>query len=225
MSSPDARADLLARLRGSGRRWHGPPPELPALADRLSEAWFSLVPRVRAALLVAGALVLLLVTGTGAARSPWGPPVEVLVAAVDLTPGAAIGPEDVRVERRPAGLAPDDVVTGPSQVDGAHVAGTVVAGSVLTARHLAGADPVTAGLADGRVAYPVDAATLPPLQVGQRLDLVASEFDGRGRTLARDARVIAVADGTVWLDVAREDAAAIAGAAARDGLQVVLLPR
>lgn len=222
MSRPD-RADLLARLRGHARPWHGPPPTLPELVDRASDRWFGLPPRLRAAVIAAGAVGLLLLAGAGAARSPWGPPVEVLVATVDLEAGAPVAPDHVRTERRPAGLVPDDAVRELGEVAAPRAAGTVVAGSILTLRHLAG-DPITRGLADGRAAYPVDSAALPPLRAGQRLDLVAGDLEGRGRTLARDVRVVAVTDGTVWLDVARDDAPDIAAAALRDGLRVVLLP-
>lgn len=238
MSRPTPRSDLLARLRTSDAPWHGPPPRLPELLDRASDRWFGLPPRIRAAVLVLGATVVLVVAGAGAARSPWGPPVTVLVTAVDLEAGAPIGPEHVRTERRPSRLVPDDALTGldavaGSQAAGFHAsgappagtraAGMLVAGTVLTARHVAGGDAVTDALADGRAAYAVESASLPPLRVGQRLDLVAGDLEGHGRTLARDVRVVGVGDGTVWLDVAREDAPAIAAAALRDGLQVVLL--
>lgn len=223
MARPTPRPDLLARLRTSGGPWHGPPPRLPELLDRASDRWFGLPPRVRAAVLALGATVVLVLAGAGAARSPWGPPVPVLVAAVDLEAGAPLGPEHVRTARRPARLVPDDALTGLDAVAGARAAGMLVAGTVLTARHVAGGDAVTDALAAGRAAYAVERASLPPLRIGQRLDLVAGDLEGRGRTLARDVRVVGVGDGTVWLDVARDDAPAIAAAALRDGLQVVLL--
>lgn len=224
MPTPSPRSDLLARLRSAGAPggWHGPPPTLPDLLDRASERWFALPPRARAGLLVLLAVALATFAGAGAVRSPWGPPVDVLVTTVDLDAGAPLDPSQVRTERRPARLVPPDAVLDPPAA-GHRAAGTIVAGTVLTDRHLAGEDPITGTLADGRAAYPVAADVLPPLRPGQRLDLVAGDLEGRGRLLARDVRVVSASDGTVWLDVRREDAPAIAAAALRDGLQVVLL--
>lgn len=217
------RPDLLARLRPTGGPWHGPPPRLPALLDRASERWFGLPPRARGAVLVAGAVALLLLAGAGAARSPWGAPVPVLVLAVDVDAGETVTADHVRVARRPAGLVPDDALRALGDVATPRAAGMLLAGTVLTTRHLAGDDPVTGGLAEGRAAYPVATAGLPRLRAGHRLDLVAGDLEGRGRTLARDVRVVVVTGDTAWLDVAREEAPAIAAAALRDGLSVVLL--
>lgn len=194
------------------------------MVDRLSERWFGLPPRVRAALLVAAATVLLLATGVGAARSPWGPPVEVLVLVGDVDAGDPLGPADVRPERRPTGVVPDDAVRGADDLGDARAAGRLVAGTVLARRHLAGHDGIATGLAPDRAAFPVDAALLPPLVAGQRVDVVAGDVSGAGQVLSRDARVLAVTDGTVWLEVARPDAPALAGAAVLEGLRVVLLP-
>lgn len=226
MPRPTLRDPITSRLRPSGgapRPWHGPPPRLPDLLDRASERWFGLPPRARVAVLVGVAVLLLLVAGAGAARSPWGPPVPVLVTTVDVEAGQPVEAAAVRTERRPARLVPEDALRDAGTLGTARAAGLLVAGTVLVTRHLAGEDVVAGALADGRAAYPVDATALPPLGVGQRLDLVAGDLEGRGRTLARDVRVLHLADGTVWLDVAREDAPAIAAAALRDGLQVVLL--
>ncbi|MBW3657621.1 MAG: SAF domain-containing protein [Actinobacteria bacterium] len=226
MPRPTSRDPAVPRLRPSGGAllpWHGPPPSLPDLLDRASERWFGLPPRLRSVLLAGVGLLLLLVAGAGAARSPWGPPVAVLVTTLDVQPGQALDPATVRTERRPARLVPDDAVRDAGALGRSRAAATLLAGTVLTTRHLAGEDAVTGTLAEGRAAYPVEAATLPPLRPGQRLDLVAGDLEGRGRTLARDVRVVSITDGTVWLDVARDDAPVIAAAALRDGLQVVLL--
>ncbi|MBW3621698.1 MAG: SAF domain-containing protein [Actinobacteria bacterium] len=230
MSRSDPRPDRSERRSGPRARlllsrspWHGPSPVLPGALDRAVDRWYGMPPRVRAGVLVAGVVALLLLAGAGAARSPWGPPVPVLVTTVDVPPGEGLSADHVRTERRPAGLVPEDAVRDLVGLPEPRAAGLLLAGTVLTGRHLAGVDPATAGLADGRAAFPVDAAALPPLRVGQRLDVVAGDLEGHGRVLARDARVRSIVDGVVWLDVARDDAPAIAAAALRDGLRVVLL--
>lgn len=220
--------DLLSGLRrrlGGERRppWHGPTPRLPELAERAAERWYALPPRVRLAAGTSTVLLLLLLTGAGAARSPWGPPVEVMVAATDLPAGARLTAADLDRTTRPAALVPPDALQEAVAVGG-QLGGSLLAGDVLTARHLLGDDGIAAGLSDGRAAYPIDATLTGPLPTGQRVDVVAGAIDGRGRVLAHDARVLTVTDGTVWLDVARREAPALAGAAAREGLQLVLLP-
>ncbi len=169
-------------------------------------------------------VAVLALAGAGAGRSAWGPPVEVPVAAADLPAGAVVDADALRWERRPADLVPADVVTA-AEADAAPVlAATVVAGTVLTRRHLAGDGGLAAGLLAGRAAFPVEVGPLVRVTPGQAVDVVAGDVDGQGRTLARDARVISVVDGVVWLDIGRDDAPALAAAATWDGLRLVLLP-
>jgi Flp pilus assembly protein CpaB len=214
---------LLSNEQRASAPWHGPPPSLPEVADRLAERWYGLPPRVRVVLAVAAALVVLFVAGSGVARSPWGRPVDVIVAAADLPAGSPLDAGMIRPERRPEGLVPADAL-GADAANGARLAGTVVAGTVLTARHLHDGDGVAAHLAPGRAAFPVEAGTVVAVQAGQRVDVVAGDVEGRGRALATDARVLSVGEGVVWLEIDRADAPALAAAATWDGLRIVLLP-
>jgi hypothetical protein len=209
--------------RWSAAPWHGPPPSLPALADRAAERWFALPPRLRLAAAAVAAVAVLLLAGAGAARSPWGPPVDVLVARTPLTAGAALDAGTVSRVTWPAGLVPHDAVV-PGDEAGRSLAVTVVAGTVITGRHLVDDAGVGGGLGPGRAAFPLEAGPMPPLRDGQRVDVVAADVDGRGRVLARDARVVARTSDTLWLDVAREEAAGLAAAAVRGGLRLVVLP-
>lgn len=216
---------LLARSLRAAPPWHGAPPALPALLDRGAERWFALPPRVRVAIATITVVAVLLLAGAGAARSPWGPPLDVLVATERLPAGASLGAESTQRVAWPAGLVPGDAVPADDGVGTGESLGVgVVAGSVITRRHLAGDAGVAAGLGVGRAAFPLEAMAFGDLRDGQRVDVVAGDLDGRGRTLARDARVLATTPETVWLDIARDEAAGLAAAAARDAIRVVVLP-
>lgn len=198
----------------------GPPPALPATLDRLAEAWWSLPPRGRLLLGLVAVLGVLALLGTGAARSPWGGPVPVHVAAHDLPPGHLVQPGDVRQRDWPEAVAP-----APVEVVGRRLGTGVPAGSPVTAAHLSQPGPA-AGLGPARVAVPLPAEVLPvsasELGPGQRLDLLAVEADGP--PLARAATVLVVHDSHVWMAVSRSEAAAVAGALGRGALSIALLP-
>ncbi|MDP9023607.1 MAG: hypothetical protein M3N57_13100, partial [Actinomycetota bacterium] len=96
------------------------------------------------------------------------------------------------------------------------------AGNLLTAAHLA-AGGLAATLPPGRVAVPV---ALPGVAVtaAQRVDVLTATPDGGGVRLATSARVLSVDGDTVWVEVEREEAAAVAGAGAFGQLTVAVLP-
>lgn len=196
---------------------------LPPWADTMSERWWSLSPRVRAVVLAALAVAALALVGRGATRSPWGPPVAVLVAAGDVAAGSAIGPDDVRVARWPARLVPADALTGApagALPPDARARWPVPAGSILTTRHLGAG---MAGLVgDGEAAVSVPRDGLPTLGVGDVVDVIASDLDGRGTRVAVGARVLASDGAFLWLAVPgdRVEAVAAAGAAGRITLAV-----
>lgn len=201
-------------------RLDGPPPVLPAPVDGALERWSGLPPRVRAAAALAA---LVLVAGSGAARvarSPYGPPVAVLVATRDLAVGA-IPADGIAAVRRPADLVPADAVTEVPADAG--LAMGVVGGTVLTLRHLRPGGPF-AGLGDGAAAVAVPAATVPGAGPGRRLDLVVTRADGGGAVVAADARVLALDGDLVWLAVPRGSAPDVTAAAMRGLLSVAVLP-
>lgn len=131
--------------------------------------------------------------GVRAATAPLPPEVPVLTAARDLPAGSVLAADDL-VE---VGYAADTPPSGTLSAD-------AVLGEVLAAPLRAG-EPVTdvrlvgAGLAagdPGLVAVPVrlpDAATVALLEAGDRVDLVATDPEGRGsHVLLGGASVLAV---------------------------------
>lgn len=197
----------------------GRPPALPDPIDGLAERWASLPPRARLALGVAAGLVLLLLAGAGAARSPWGPPVDVLVAARDLPAGHRITPGDLAPARWPAELVPGR----PQEPTGRTLTVGLPAGMPVTTAHL-GDGGLAAQLRDGEVAFPLPLETTPQVEPGQVVDLVAGDASGGGSRLAEAARILATDGTTVWVAVAREDAPGLAGAAAWGRVVAVPLP-
>lgn len=207
---------MLTSLRS---RLDGPPPALPALLDRAAERWWMARPRTRVALVVLG-LVLLVAGGVArAATSPHGPPVPVLVATRDLPVGHQLAPDDLRRTMWPRDLVP----AGAAGELSGTVVGALPAGAIATDRHVA-VNGVTAALPSGQAAVPVPAEALPALPAGTRLDVVAADLDGGVQVLARSATVVANAGEIVWVAVATDEAPAVAGAAGRGSLSVVLLP-
>lgn len=187
----------------------GRPPALPAQLDRFAERWASLPSRARLAVGVAGALVVLLAAGSGAARSPWGPPVEVLVATRDLPVGHRIGPQDLTPTSWPRDLAP----SSPGDVEGRMLTAALPAGMPVTDGHLDDGG-LTAQLRPGEAAFPLPLEEGADLQAGQVVDLVAGDAGGGGSRLSAAARVLTVDGPTAWIAVDRDDAPGLAGAAA-----------
>lgn len=198
------------RIRATVRALvEGRPPALPGQLDRSAERWASLPPRARLAAGVAGTLVVLLVAGSGAARSPWGPPVDVLVATRDLPAGHRIGPQDLTPARWPRDLAP----ASPGEVQGRTLTAGLPAGMPVTAGHL-GDGGLGAHLQPGEAAFPLPLDEGAELRPGQVVDLVAGDAGGGGSRLSAAARVLTVDGATAWIAVDRDDAPGLAGAAA-----------
>jgi Flp pilus assembly protein CpaB len=136
-----------------------------------------------------------------------GPLVEVMVAARPVRAGAALGPADVRAARLPADVLPraeraPSPVGRTARVD--LVPGEVVLSSRLGPRGLAALLPA------GRRALAVPrAAGTPPLEPGQRVDLLAS-----GRVVVLAAAVLAVDDSGTTVAVPEDSAPDVAQAIA-----------
>jgi hypothetical protein len=199
----------------------GAPPVLPPVLDRCSERWWRTAPRVRALVLVASLLLLLLAGTVRLASSPWGPPVPVLVATRDLPIGASLGPDDVRPAAWPAGLVPTGALS--AEVGGSFATALVPAGSVLTDRNV-GDGGLGAALPSGTAAVALPAELVPDVGSGTRLDLVGADLDGRAVPLAVAATVLADDGEHLWVAVARQEAAAVAAAALGGALTAVVLP-
>lgn len=200
----------------------GPPLRLPVAADRIAEGWWRLTPRTRAAVGVVAVVALVTAVVARLALSPYGPPTVVLVTRGDLAVGSTVDPDDVDRTRWPVGLLPAARPVTRAELARARLATDVPAGTVLTRAHLRDAGPL-ATLAEDAAAVPVPAELLRGVTPTARLDVVGVAGDGSGRVLARDTRVLAVEDGTVWLEVGRDAAADVAAAALRGTLSGAVL--
>lgn len=200
----------------------GPSSRLPGIADRIAEGWWRLTPRARGALALLAAGALLAVAALRIALSPYGPPVTVLVATSDLVAGSVPAGSEFTSVRWPRDLLPPGLPASRADVAGSRLVTDVTAGSVLTLRHLRDSGPL-ADLSPGAAAIALPQGLVRTATAGTRLDLVAVAGDGSGRLVARDVRVLAVEDGTVWAEVPRERAADVAAAALRGTLSAAVL--
>ena len=141
------------------------------------------------------------------ARSAWGPPIEVLVAAADLQAGVPISADTVGRTRRPASLVPADALVDATGI----LTVPVVSGTVLTARHRA--ESLPALLRADEVAIPIPTDLQPDVSPGVDVDLLSAGFDGTGRTIAAGARVLSVDGAWIWVAVPQAVAADAAAAA------------
>lgn len=148
---------MVARMPESllRRLINGPPLALPALPDRVSEQWWRLPPRARAALALLSVIALLAGTELRVTlvRGTWGgPPRRALVAVR----ASAVGERpSVKAVSLPPALVPADA---PQTVAAdARLAFALPAGTVLTRAHLSARGPAAGLPADLRVVpMPVD---------------------------------------------------------------------
>ncbi len=197
------------------------PLALPRAADKVSERWWSLPPRIRLAVIAGAALLLVLAVGARIMLSPYGPPEQVLISRTYLAAGTVVEAADVEQARWPRDIVPATALTASELAEGAlRLSAPVPRGGVLTADHLAGGG--IAGLVpDGRVAVPLGSDVLPPLSQGTRFDLVTRDQHARGVVVARDAMTIADDGDVIWVAVAPTDGAAVA-AAASGGMATII---
>jgi Flp pilus assembly protein CpaB len=153
------------------------------------------------------------------------------VATRDLAPGHVVDDGDVRVVNLPDAALPPRPL-GRAAV-GRTVRSAVLEGEALTEARLstAAARGVAALLDDGTraVALPVEADSAPPLQVGQRVDLVAVVAGAEGAApeagaLAEGVEVVDVGEHAVTVAVDEGDVARVAAALAVGTITVVLAP-
>jgi Flp pilus assembly protein CpaB len=165
-----------------------------------------------AAALSAG-IVLDRASDAEAARRRWGQDRAVAVAALDLPPGHTVGPADVRVVHWPLAVGPPDALSAVAP--GTVVSSAIGAGEPFVPRRLGRSQggPVAAVLASGRraVTVPVGDAP-PPVEPGDRVDLVAAGLALDARVVARDADVVRRDEHAVTVAVDAADLEAVAGA-------------
>lgn len=124
----------------------------------------------------AGALVVL--AGVAALRSnPDGDRVDVVVAARDLTPGAALTPDDLLIEKRLATTVPDGSQANLGAVVGAMLAGPTRRGEVLTDVRVLGSRLAESTAGPGARIVPLhlaDSALIDLLRVGDVVDVLTA---------------------------------------------------
>lgn len=197
----------------------GPPPSLPRLLDRASDRWWGLPPRAR--LWLAGLVIAVLTLALVLPRAQLGAATtEVAVAVRDLPAGHEVGADDLRVQRWPVELA-------PPAASGRTASGTLTSalprGSVLTDAHL-GDGGLGALLDTGRAAVALPVELVPDPRTGTSLGLVVTDGVEVGHDAATLARVLRVDAEHVWVEVAESRAAAVAAAATRRSVAVVVRP-
>jgi Flp pilus assembly protein CpaB len=200
--------------------------------------------RWRAVAAVAAAVALAITVNTlwqaDAARNRWTSMRAVVVTTGDLDTGRVISPGDVATVELPLAAIPEGATTSrPDELVGATVNRPIFAGEVVDDRRLgpAGLSAVAARVPAGfrAVAVPTGSA-IPPLSVGDRVDLLAvTDPYGAGwalpqaagsssgaRAVARAVEVLATDVNTLTVIVA-DTAVADVVAAAVGGVMVAVL--
>lgn len=173
---------------------------------------------------------LVVLAGIAALRpDPAGDHAQVVVAAHDLSPGAKLTADDVRIESRSAPTIPDGSQSDVSAVVGSTLAGPARRGEVLTDVRLLGrrlAD--SAAGPDARIVplHPADAALIDLVRPGDIVDVVAASENSsqpNSHVVATDAVVVLVSprqkaqgatnDRLVLVALPAASATAVAGAA------------
>nr|BBX80806.1 hypothetical protein MFLOJ_45930 [Mycobacterium florentinum] len=119
-----------------------------------------------------------MLAGVAAVHSnPDGDRVDVVVATRDLTPGAALTPDDVRVEKRLATTLPDGSQADPGAVVGSMLAGPARRGEVLTDVRLLGSRLAELTAGPGARIVPLhltDGALIDLVRAGDVVDVLAA---------------------------------------------------
>ncbi|MGK2948190.1 MAG: SAF domain-containing protein, partial [Acidimicrobiales bacterium] len=193
-------------------------------------------PRLRQALLGATALamaasVLSITESAEERRAAWGTTTPVVVATTDIAVGAAVDVGTAEVVEWPAALVPPGALT--EVPDGQRATSPIWAGEVVDHRRLATRDlsAVAARLPAGTraVAVPVEPGTAPPLEVGDRVDVLVAlpaEAAGGGPpgfALATDAPVVEVGDTSVVVALSPDLAPKVAVALGQGAVTLALV--
>ncbi|MGE3621138.1 MAG: SAF domain-containing protein [Acidimicrobiia bacterium] len=171
-------------------------------------------------LLAAGAALVVQrsVAAGQAERDGWGRSVEVVVATRDVAAGEALGPGAVERRDLPRALVPPGALSevGPDRT----ARGPLYEGEIVLAGRVApdGLTGVAARVPAGHraVAVPLGAEAAPPLEVGDRVDVLvavdpaAAGGGPPGFAVAEGVLVVDVGEDAVTVAVARPDAARVA---------------
>jgi len=209
-------------------------PDITVLPVRLRRA--AARPSVRrlsmGALAIVTAVVTAMVIGQAhAARDRWGADHEVLVARHDLAPGDAVDAADIEHRALPRAALPAEALTAlPVGAVARHpiLAGEPVVAARLAPAGLAGAAALV-GPGDRAVAVPRAQVAMPPLRVGDVVDVLAVLPPGAGEghdppafPVVEGALVVDVGDDAVSVAVPEDDAAATAWAVSQGAAALAL---
>lgn len=173
---------------------------------------------------------LVVLAGVAALRpDPDGDRAQVVVAARDLSPGAALTPDDLRLEKRLAATVPEGAPADIGIVVGSTLAGPARRGEVLTDVRLLGRRLAESAVGpDARMVpvHPADSTLADLVRPGDVVDVIAaSDADAHAnpRVVATDAVVVLVSakqkaqaassDRVVLVALPAASANAVAGAA------------
>ena len=170
---------------------------LAGLRTTVRRGWRLVLARRRPLAALCAALAVL--AGVEAASAEPDPTVEVVVAAVDLPGGRPVLAEDLAVASFRADSVPAGTLDTTREAVGRVLAAPVREGEAMTDLRLVAPDLLDGY--PGLVATPVriaDAASVGLLRVGDRVDLVAADPEGRtAEPVARAAPVIALPEPAV----------------------------
>lgn len=177
------------------------------------------------AALVAGLSTEQLLATQAELRARWGPIASVPVAKTDLPVGTTIESGQVLLKDLPRLMVPDDLATEPV---GQVVVEPILEGEPIVGDRLAGegSTGMEALVPSGGAAIAIPRVQpLPPVEVGDRVDVLASSLTGLTGTsevVARSARVVSVTEEAVTVAVQGDETLEV-GYAAGQGLATVVL--
>ena len=154
----------------------------------------------------------MVLAGVATLRSnPDGDRVEVVVAARDLTPGAALTPDDVRIEKRSATTIPGGSQANLSAVVGSTLASPTRRGEVLTDVRVLGSRLAESTAGPGARIVPLhlaDSALIDLVRVGDVVDVLAAPATDSQAASAAVSKVLATDDVVVLVSAKQKVQAA-----------------
>jgi Flp pilus assembly protein CpaB len=194
----------------------------PTLLSRVSTLLRPDWTRTLAARRVAAGGLVVLAAVTAVRSNPDDDRTEVVVATRDLTPGAALTPDDVRLEKRSTTMLPDGAQADLAAVIGSTLAGPTRRGEVLTDVRLLGTRLAESTAGPGARIVPLhlaDGALIDLVRIGDVVDVLAAPATEAHPGTPATSKVVAT-DAIVVLVSAKQKVQAADG----DRVVLVALP-